>query len=108
VPPWQVSSARTVHIILYVLLFIIPILGWIDASWRDFQVTLFGLFSLPPLITAHAAGWGWIGDAHAILSNFGLTGAFGLHVVATLYHEFIRKDRILERMLPARWLAGSR
>jgi cytochrome b561 len=28
----------------------------------------------------------------------------GLHVVAALYHYFIRRDGVLQRMLPARWL----
>src|ERR1700687_936223 len=31
-PPWQVQSARVVHWLLYLLLFMIPILGWMAAS----------------------------------------------------------------------------
>jgi cytochrome b561 len=37
VPPWQVQSARVVHVLLYVLLFVLPVLGWINASWRGFE-----------------------------------------------------------------------
>jgi cytochrome b561 len=44
-PRWEVSSARTVHVLLYVLLFDLPILGWMNASYRGFDVSFFGLFS---------------------------------------------------------------
>jgi cytochrome b561 len=32
IPPWQIQTARIVHWLLYVLLFVVPILGWISAS----------------------------------------------------------------------------
>jgi cytochrome b561 len=43
VPPWQALSARIVHGLLYVLLFALPILGWISASWRGMPVVMFGM-----------------------------------------------------------------
>jgi len=101
VPPWQVQSARVVHVLLYVLLFVLPILGWINASWRGFDVSFFGLFVLPKLVATRAAGFGWTGDIHAFLSNWALTGLVGLHVLAALYHAVVRRDRVLWRMLPA-------
>jgi cytochrome b561 len=103
VPPWQVQSARVVHVLLYGLLLVLPILGWISASWRGFDVSLFGLFVMPKLIATRAAGFGWTGDIHALLSNYALTGLVGLHVLAALYHAVVRKDRVLARMLPAGW-----
>jgi len=30
-PPWQVKSARVMHWLLYLLLFVVPILGWVNA-----------------------------------------------------------------------------
>ena len=42
VPPWQVQSARIIHWLLYVLLFVLPILGWINASWRGMPIVMFG------------------------------------------------------------------
>jgi cytochrome b561 len=103
VPPWQVQSARVVHVLLYVLLFVLPVLGWINASWRGFDVSLFGLFTMPKLVATRAAGFGWTGDIHTLLSNWVLTGLVGLHVLAALYHAAVRKDRVLHRMLPAGW-----
>jgi cytochrome b561 len=100
VPPWQVQSARAVHWLLYILLFVLPILGWVNASWRGFPVLLFGLIELPKLMATRAAGFGWTGDVHSLLANYALLALIGLHVAAALYHYFIRRDRVLQRMLP--------
>jgi cytochrome b561 len=100
VPPWQVQSARIVHWLLYVLLFVVPILGWINASWRGFPVVFFGLFDFPKIMATRAPGWGWTGDVHGLLANYVLLALVGLHVAAALYHHFIRRDGVLQRMLP--------
>ncbi len=98
-PPWQVLSARVVHWLLYALLFVLPVLGWINASWRGFPVIMFGL-ELPKLVATRAAGWRWTGDVHSLLANYLLLALVALHVAAGLYHYFIRRDRVLQRMLP--------
>jgi cytochrome b561 len=40
---------------------------------------------------------------HAYLAYYLLLPLAGLHVAAALYHRFVRKDRVLQRMLPAAW-----
>ena len=100
-PPWQVQSARAVHWLLYALLFVLPVLGWLNASWRGFPVIMFGL-ELPKLLATRAPGGGWTGDVHALLATYGLLTLVGLHVAAALYHYFIRRDGVLQRMLPRR------
>ena len=99
VPPWQMTSARIVHWLLYLLLFVLPILGWINASWRGMPIVMFGR-ELPQLVATRAPGWGWTGDVHSLLANYLLLALVGLHVLAGLYHYFIRRDRVLQRMLP--------
>ncbi len=101
VPPWQLQSARVVHWLLYALLFVLPVLGWINASWRGFPVIMFGL-GLPKLVGTRVPGWGWTGDVHALLATYGLLTLVGLHVAAALYHYFIRRDGVLQRMWPTR------
>lgn len=98
-PPWQTTSARIVHWLLYLLLFVVPILGWINASYRGMPVVMFGL-ELPKLIATRAPGWGWTGDIHALLGTYALLGLVALHVAAALYHYCVRRDRVLQRMLP--------
>ncbi len=99
IPPWQVRSARVIHWLLYVLLFVVPLLGWINASWRGFPVVLFGI-EFPKLMATRAPGWGWTGDVHSSLAQYVMLVLVGLHVAAALYHYFYRRDRVLQRMLP--------
>ena len=98
-PPWQLRSARIVHWLLYLLLFVVPLLGWMNASWRGMPIVMFGR-ELPKLLPTRALGWGWTGDVHGLLANYVLLALVGLHVAAALYHYFIRRDRVLQRMLP--------
>jgi cytochrome b561 len=102
-PAWQNTSAHIVHWLLYLLLLVIPVLGWINADWRGMPIVMFGL-ELPKLIAPRAAGWQWTGDVHGLLANYVMLALVGLHVVAALYHRFIRNDGVLQRMLPG----GSR
>ena len=98
-PAWQTASARIVHWLLYLLLFVLPVLGWINASWRGMPIVMFGL-ELPMLVAKRAPGWQWTGDVHVVLSNYLLLALVGLHVAAALYHYLIRRDGVLQRMLP--------
>lgn len=100
VPPWQVRSAGVIHRLLYLLLVIVPMLGWINASYRGMPVTFFGLARVPQLVGTRAAGWGWTGDIHTLVAEYAILPLVGLHVAAALYHYFVRRDRVLQRMLP--------
>lgn len=101
IPPWQATSARILHWLLYLLLFVLPILGWINADWRGMPVALFG-YEMPHLIAARAAGWQWTGDVHGLLANYVMLALVGIHVLAALYHHFVMGDGVLRRMLPGR------
>ncbi|MDI3469146.1 MAG: Cytochrome B561 [Pseudolabrys sp.] len=100
-PQWQVAGAKLTHWLLYGLLLVIPILGWINASWRGMPIVMFGL-PLPQLIATRAPGWQWTGDIHSFLANYVMLTLVGLHVAAALYHELIVRDDVLRRMLPGR------
>ena len=101
IPPWQTLTARLVHGALYLLLFVVPILGWINASYRGMPVEMFGL-ELPKLLATRAPGWGWTGDVHGLLANYAMLGLVALHAVAAMYHYFVRHDGVLQRMLPGK------
>ena len=101
IPPWQVQTARLVHWSLYALLFVVPVLGWMNASWRGMPILVFGL-ELPKLIAARSPGWAWTGNMHTLLAYYVLPTLVGLHIATALYHYFIRRDGVLQRMLPGR------
>jgi cytochrome b561 len=91
-------AARITHWLLYMLLVVLPVLGWMNASWRGFPVALFGL-ELPKLMPTRLPGWNWTGDLHALLSNYVLLTLVILHILAALYHHFVLRDRVLKSML---------
>jgi len=98
-PPWQTLSSSIVHWLLYALLFVVPLLGWMDASRRGMPVEMFGV-ELPKLLATGKPGWNWTGDVHGLLANYAMLGLVGLHVLAALYHHFILRDGVLKRMMP--------
>jgi len=99
IPPLQQWAARSMHRIFYILLVVLPIMGWAAASARDWQVSLFGIVTLPQLLPAKAPLGHLIGDVHGVLS-WTLLALIGLHAAIALYHHFIMRDRVLQRMLP--------
>jgi cytochrome b561 len=98
VPALQQFAASAVHWALYVLLIVQPLLGYIGTISFPAPVPVFGLFDMPMIVPADRA-----------LSNrlLGLHGTVGLligvlalmHIGAALYHHFVRRDRVLMRML---------
>jgi cytochrome b561 len=96
--PWELRTSRTVNWLFYLLLLVLPVLGWISASWRGFPVTLFGLIELPKLMPTRAPGWNWTGDVHSLLSYYVMLTLVGLHVAAALYHWLVRRDGVMQRM----------
>ena len=100
-PEWQQRAAAATHVLLYVLLVAVPVLGWANASSRGFPVTLFGLVTLPALLPKGSAFGHWCGDIHTVAS-YVLLGVVGLHVAAALYHRVVLRDDVLARILPSR------
>jgi cytochrome b561 len=101
IPPWQIASAHIVHWLLYVLLFVIPVLGWINASYRGLPVIMFGL-ELPKLVATRATEWRWTGNIHVLLANYVMLAVVGLHVAAVLYHWLVRRDGVMQQMWPGK------
>ena len=99
IPTWQAHLAHVTHILLYVLIAVMCVLGWAATGDRGWSVRLFGVIPLPALA---AKGTPWAhtaGDIHDILL-YVLLAFIVLHIAAALYHHFIVRDRVLQRMLP--------
>jgi len=87
------------HVLLYAALVLVPLLGWINASSRGWTVRLLGVVPYPALSETGSAFGHEMGDVHGILA-WVLFALIGLHVVAALFHRFVLKDDVLQRMLP--------
>lgn len=98
-PAWERYAALGLHHLLYVLLFAIPLSGWLMSSARGFQTVYLGVLPLPDLIARDKALGDALKEVHGLL-NFGMLGLVIAHAGAALKHQFIDRDGILARMLP--------
>lgn len=100
-PAWQVTAAKAGHHLLYLLMVIVPLSGWLMSSAKGFQTVWFGVLPLPDLLDKDEA----LGEAllltHRLLNWFFMLVVAG-HVLAALKHHFIDRDGLLSRMLPGR------
>lgn len=100
--------AHATHFLLYFLILAIPFTGWllVSASPLGLPTMYFGWFAWPALpgfadMTREAK--------HVWQHNFGAAHVFlawsaivlvPIHVAGALYHQFVRRDHVLKRMIP--------
>ena len=99
IPLWQQRAAHGLHFLLYMLLLIIPLSGWLMSSAKGVPVVYLGLVQLPDLVVKDKALGDLLTEVHQAL-NFGLLMLVGMHIAAALKHHFIEHDATLRRMLP--------
>ena len=92
-------AAKSTHALLYLLMVAMPLAGWGMSSAGGHEVSMFGYYTLPPLVEKSKVWSSIFHEMHEI-GGYALIGLIGLHVLAAFYHHFIRKDTILKRMLP--------
>jgi cytochrome b561 len=96
-PLWQTRLARAVHVSLYVLLLAIPLSGWIASSASGFEMSLFGLFSIPFIAPTNAKIEDLFFEIHDICTSLLLVFLF-LHIGGAMHRQFFKHDKTLRRM----------
>jgi len=97
--PWQKVVSKLNHWGMYILLLTVPLLGWFGVQLYP-ALDVFGLFSLPALVSPDQATAERVFAIHKTLALV-LVGLIAVHVGAALYHYFVRKDGVLQRMIPS-------
>ncbi len=100
-PRIEALAAYADHALLYVLFLVMPLSGYVNAAAAGHAVSLFGLVAIPPLIPEN----GRLSQAAVavhLAGQFVVYGLVALHVAAALMHRIVRRNTILERMLPLR------
>ena len=98
-PAWQQRAAEWSHALLYVLMLVTPLTGWIYSSATGVQVVYLGLIELPDLVSKDRALASVLRIVH-ISSNVAMFGIIALHAAAAFKHHFVDRDAALLRMLP--------
>jgi cytochrome b561/polyisoprenoid-binding protein YceI len=104
--PHEKGLAHLTHYGLYLLLFAMPLSGWMMSSAKNYPVSWFGFFTLPNLVQPDTGVYEFMKSTHGVLAGT-LVVITTLHVLAALYHHFMKKDDVLKRMLPFTLLVGS-
>jgi cytochrome b561 len=90
--------SRPVHLLIYLLLFVTPVLGIVTFIWHG-RVFDFGVFKVDFAVPKNRAIFQPTEEIHMYLA-YALFTLAGLHVLAALWHQFIRRDGLLARMWP--------
>lgn len=98
IPAVQQFAAHATHWTLYGLLIVQPVVGLVATSAYPAPLPMFGLFELPhvwpedrPLSERLFGVHRWLGIV--------IAGVAAIHIGAALQHHFVRRDRVLMRML---------
>jgi cytochrome b561 len=90
--------ADVVHVFLYTLLLLQPLVGILMSQAFGYPVTVFGLFSLPTIVWQSPQLGRFFLQCHTVIAVL-LAMTIGVHACAALKHQFIDRDRTLMRML---------
>jgi cytochrome b561 len=96
---WEKVAAIGSHWMLYVVLVGMPISGYLLDSAGGYSISYFGLFSIPllPKSPALSSAATWV---HVAVGQWLVYALIFLHVAASIWHISVRRDGVLDRMLP--------
>jgi cytochrome b561 len=92
------AGSKVVHVLLYVLMIAVPAIGIPTLLFRGRGLDL-GLFEIASPFARTPEVFRPLTEAHE-LAAYALVGLAAAHMLAALYHQFIRRDEVLLRMLP--------
>lgn len=103
-PVWQVRASAASHLALYVLIFVLPLSGWVMSAASPVQDLLnienmvFGLFAMPdPWVPGVKAIESAASTVHGVAALL-LVAILAVHVGAALKHHLVDRDDVLARM----------
>ncbi len=102
-PRWQERIASLTHAAIYLLLFAIPLSGWVLNSAAGFPLRWFGLVNLPHIVGESHDLHELAEEAHELMFWM-LALLVVAHAGAAFYHHIFQRDATLARMLPRGWL----
>jgi cytochrome b561 len=89
--------SKYVHYFFYFILLVVVLSGWTYSSARSGPFEVFGLFTAPALIENNQVVASIAKEIHGISVYIFIT-VLGIHVLASLLHHYIFKDKTLKRM----------
>ncbi|MCL2012118.1 MAG: cytochrome b/b6 domain-containing protein [Cystobacterineae bacterium] len=98
-PPWQAKALKLMHGVLWGLMLVMPLSGWLMINAKGNPVKIYSLgFELPTLIGKNDVLGKMLGESHGLVGMVFLA-IIVLHSLIGLWHHFFKKDNALRRML---------
>jgi cytochrome b561 len=97
----EASLARCTHFVLYLIFILMPLAGYLNAAAAGHTVNFFGIVVIRPLLPENGR-LSQVAIAIHLVGQYPLYLFVGLHVAGALFHGAIRRDGVVERMLPLR------
>lgn len=95
---WEKGLAHASHWLLYLVLLVMPVSGYIAASGSKNPISILGLVDFPKLPIAKATGD--VAKQFHLFAQYALYALVILHIGAIVWHLGVRRDGLLDRMLP--------
>jgi cytochrome b561 len=96
-PPLLKLAAHGSHVVLYILMFALPLVGWSMLSAAGYPVVLFGTLQLPPILPRDPGLYALLRASHTVLAYL-LFATFIAHLGAALMHALIFRDGVFASM----------
>lgn len=95
--PLQRAAAHGSHLLLYALMFAMPLIGWGMLSAGALPRVLYGAWELPAILPQDPILYALLRHAHTVLA-YVFFATILLHLAAALFHGMIRRDGVLGSM----------
>lgn len=96
-PRWEASLAHLVHGLLYAVLIVQPIVGFLATNAFGFPLDWFWIVPVPSPLGENQELAPRLMAIHVAL-GYAILVLFALHIAGVLWHRLYRRDRILHRM----------
>jgi cytochrome b561 len=91
-------ASVSAHHLLYILIFLVPLLGWLGTALFGAPITVFHLFTIPPGLPTNQPLASWVFLLHQIGAIL-MTLIVAAHVAGAVKHAF-KRDGVFSRMMP--------
>lgn len=98
-PAWEQLAARVSHAALYGVTILVATLGWAHAgAHKPDYADWFGLFRVPQFTSTNKESADFFEHWHIYMA-YVLIALVAIHILAALYHHFIKRDDVMSLMI---------
>jgi cytochrome b561 len=98
-PPEERFAATTSEMMMYAMMFALPLIGWGMLSAARYPIVLYGTLHLPPILPHSPMLYAILRKTHTIVAYL-FFATFIAHFSAVLFHTLILRDQLIDRMVP--------